>query len=191
MEQSDVVRKVINILETQQLPYMLVGSLASGVYGEPRLTQDIDVVVALPVTNVEALCAAFPSPEFYVSLAAARQAATHGGQFNIIHPTSGNKVDVMIARRDAWGRSQLARRRQELIFPELPGFVASPEDVIIGKMLYYQEGGSEKHLRDILAMLQVEGERIDRDYIQVWSQSLGLDDVWQTILGRLHQQPPP
>lgn len=189
MEQPHLVRRVINTLETQQFAYMLVGSLASGVYGEPRLTQDIDVVVALPVASVDALCAAFPAPEFYVSLPTARQAAMQGGQFNIIHPTSGNKVDVMVARHDAWGRSQLARRRRELIFPDLPGFVASPEDVIIGKLLYYHEGGSEKHLRDIVAILQVAGVEIDRRYIEQWSASLALDDVWQTVLERLQQRP--
>ena len=157
MEQPELVRKVIATLESQGLPYMLVGSLASAVYGQPRLTQDIDVVVALPVSEVDRLCAVFPAPEFYVSVPAARQAAAGGGQFNIVHPASGNKIDVMVARQDPWGRSQLARRRRELIFPQLPGFVAAPEDVIVGKLWYYDEGGSEKHLRDIAAILQVSG----------------------------------
>lgn len=187
MEQPELVQKIIEVLEAQGLPYMLVGSLASGVYGEPRLTQDIDVVVALSSSDVAAVFAAFPPPEFYMSEAAARQAATHGGQFNIIHPASGNKIDVMIARKDAWGRSQMARRRRELIFPQLQGFVASPEDVVIGKMWYYQEGASEKHLRDILAMLQISGHEIDRSYVDLWSRSLGLGDVWQAVLSRLEE----
>ena len=185
MEQPELVRRIVETLESLSAPYMVVGSLASAVYGEPRLTQDVDVVVALPLSDVDSLCAAFPSPEFYVSAPAARQAAAAGGQFNIIHPASGNKIDVMIARQDAWGRSQLARRRRELIFPELPGFVAAPEDVVIGKLWYYLEGGSEKHLRDIAAMLQVSGATIDRDYIDHWSQSLGLTTAWQAVLARV------
>jgi hypothetical protein len=187
VEQPELVRKVIATLESQRLPYMVVGSLASAVYGQPRLTQDIDVVVALPVSEVDRLCAAFPAPEFYVSVPAARQAAAGGGQFNIIHPTSGNKVDVMVARQDAWGRSQLARRRRELIFPQLPGFVAAPEDVIIGKLWYYDEGGSEKHLGDIAAILQVSGAKLDRAYIEHWSQSLGLMAAWQAVLARFDE----
>ncbi|MGH7139373.1 MAG: hypothetical protein ACREHD_26815 [Pirellulales bacterium] len=184
MEQPELVRKVIATLESQRLPYMVVGSLASAVYGQPRLTQDIDVVVALPVSEVDRLCTAFPSPEFYVSVPAARQAAAQGGQFNIIHPASGNKIDVMVARQDAWGRSQLARRRRELIFPQLPGFVAAPEDVIIGKLWYYDEGGSEKHLRDIVAIFQVSGAALDRAYLEHWSRSLGLTAAWQAVLAR-------
>src|SRR5579859_485017 len=130
---------------------MLVGSMASGVYGEARLTLDIDIVVDLTVADAETLCRAFPEPEYYVNLPAAREAASRGGQFNVIHPTSGNKIDFMIARRDAWGRIQLARRRQERVLEDRIGYVASPEDVILGKLLYYQDGRHEKHLRDIAA----------------------------------------
>ena len=182
MEQPELVRKVIETLESQRLPYMVVGSLASAVYGQPRLTQDIDVVVALSVSDVDRLCAAFPSPDFYLSVPAARQASMAGGQFNIIHPASGNKIDLMVARQDAWGQSQLSRRRRELIFPQLPGFVAAPEDVIIGKLWYYHEGGSEKHLRDIAAILQVSGAKLDRSYIEHWSTVLGFNSAWAAVL---------
>jgi hypothetical protein len=65
VEQPELVRKVIDVFESQRLYYMLVGSLASGVYGEPRLTLDIDVVVALSAVEVDAVCAEFPPPEFY------------------------------------------------------------------------------------------------------------------------------
>lgn len=185
MEQPELVRKIVDVLETRALPYMVVGSLASGVYGEPRFTQDIDVVVALPLSEVDSFCDAFPAPDFYVSKPAARLAAAQGGQFNVIHPASGNKIDVMIARQDAWGRSQLARRRREQIFPQLEGYVAAPEDVIVGKLWYYQEGGSDKHLRDVASMLQVSSESIDRGYIEQWSQILGLSDAWQAVVSRL------
>lgn len=185
MEQPELVRKVVEELESLGLPYMLVGSLASGVYGEPRFTQDIDVVVALPLSEVDSFCDAFRAPDFYVYKPAARQAVTQGGQFNVIHPASGNKIDVILARQDAWGRSQLARRRRELIFPQLLGYVAAPEDVIIGKLWYYDEGGSEKHLRDVAAMLQASAEAIDRGYIEHWSQALGLTDAWRAVISRL------
>lgn len=185
MEQPELVHKIVEELEARRLPYMLVGSLASGVYGEPRFTHDIDVVVALPLAEVDSFCDAFPAPDYYVSKPAARQAALQGGQFNVIHPASGNKIDVMIARQDAWGRSQLSRRRRELIFPNLQGCVAAPEDVIVGKLWYYHEGGSDKHLRDVASMLQISGEAIDRDYIEQWSEVLGLSDAWQAVLSRL------
>ena len=188
MEQDELLRHVVDILEEQGITYLLVGSLASGVYGEPRLTHDIDVVVELRLDQVARLCDAFPAADYYVSQQAAREAVAGGGQFNVIHPASGNKIDFMIARQDAWGRSQVSRRRREQILPGRPGYAAAPEDVIIGKLWYYQDGGSEKHLRDIAAMLQVSGEEIDREYVNHWAQQLGFVETWQAVLGRLGQE---
>ncbi len=188
MEQAELLRRVIEILEEQGITYLLVGSLASGVYGEPRLTHDIDVVVELGADQVTRFCDAFPEAEYYVSRQAAREAVARAGQFNVIHPASGNKIDVMIARQDAWGRSQISRRRREQILPGRPGYVAAPEDVIVGKLWYYREGSSEKHLRDVAAMLQVSGSEIDREYVGRWAQQLGLTEQWQAVLDRLRGQ---
>lgn len=186
MEQPELLRYAFQALERLRVPYMLVGSLASTLYGEPRMTRDIDFVIDLTVLGVEALCAEFPSPEFYVSLPAARQVAAQGGQFNVIHPSSGNKIDLMIARRDAWGREQLARRRRKEVLEGTTGFVASPEDVILAKLWYYQEGGSDKHLRDIAAMLQISGDVIDRNYIDRWAVQLELVEPWQAVVERVN-----
>jgi len=184
VEQTDLLRHVVEVLEEQGITYLLVGSLASGVYGEPRFTQDIDVVIELRLDQVSKLCAAFPSPEYYVSEAAAKEAAVVVGQFNVIHLTSGNKIDFIFARRDAWGRAQIDRRRREEIVPGCPGYAAAPEDVILGKLRYYQEGGSEKHLRDIAAMLQISGSQIDTAYIEQWARQLGLVGSWQAVIKR-------
>lgn len=188
MEQDELLGYVVHILEEQGITYLLVGSLASGVYGEPRLTHDIDVVLELRPDQVAQLCEAFPAPDYYVSEQAAREAVSRGGRFNVIHPASGNKIDFMIARQDAWGRSQISRRRQEQILPGRPGYTAAPEDVIIGKLWYYREGGSEKHLRDIAAMLQVSGDEIDKEYINHWTQQLDFTEEWQAVLDRLSGQ---
>jgi len=188
LEQDELLRRVVDILEEQGITYLLVGSLASGVYGEPRLTHDIDVVIELRPDQVSRLCDAFPAPEYYVSQQAAREAVAMNGQFNVIHPASGNKIDFVIARQDAWGRSQVSRRRRELILPDRPGYTAAPEDVILGKLWYYHEGGSEKHLRDIAGMLQVSAAEIDKGYIDNWARQLGLTEEWQAVLDRLREQ---
>jgi hypothetical protein len=94
----------------------------------------------------------------------------------------------MIARNDAWGQSQLARRVRKPILPNRQTFIAAPEDVIVGKLWYYQEGGSEKHLRDIAAMLQVSGHEIDQGYVAHWAGQLGLTKPWQAVLDRLNRQ---
>lgn len=185
MEQVELLRFLLDTLESQRIPYMLVGSLASGVFGQGRLTHDIDVVAALTSENIETFCQAFPGPDFYVSLPAAREAVARQGQFNIIHPSSGNKIDLVLPRQDAWGRSQLQRRREEFILPGRTGFVASPEDVILGKLWYYQIGEHDKHLRDIASMLTVGEVQIDRAYIQHWAQTLGLTEIWDAVLARI------
>jgi hypothetical protein len=185
LDQIELLRYTIEILETQGIDYMIVGSFASTAYGEPRLTLGIDVVLQLAGEQVERLIDAFPDPEFYVSDSAAREAVAERGQFNVIHPSSGNKVDFMVARNDAWGQSQLARRVRKLILADLEANVAAAEDVVLGKLLYYHEGGSDKHLRDIAGMLQVSGEEIDRGYIARWAEQLGVMQPWRAVLERL------
>ena len=125
--------------------------------------------------------------DYYVVPETVLDAIRRGGQFNVIHPTSGNKVDFIIARRDPWGRMQLSRRETVTLEPGLDAHVAAPEDVIIGKMEYYREGGSEKHLRDITGILKVSGRRVDRAYVAEWSERLGLSDIWGAVLRRLDE----
>ena len=185
MEQAELLKYAIEVLECQDLTYMIVGSFASIAFGEPRLTHDIDIVILLAGEQVEKLCSAFPDPEFYVSLTAARGAISARGQFNVIHPTSGNKIDFIVARNDAWGKSQLARAVRKPILAGCEANVAAPEDVILGKLLYYKEGGSDKHLRDIAGMLQVSGDEIDCSYVDNWAKSLDVEMPWRAVLDRL------
>jgi len=183
--QLDVLCFTIDVLERLEIPYMVCGSMAAGALGEPRMTLDIDVVVQLSVSNAERLCAEFPSPEFYVSVAAARDAIRFGKQFNAIHPETGNKVDFMILGRDPWSRAQLERRCRVTLVPSLDGYSSSPEDIIISKMRYYREGQSDKHLRDSAGVLARQGDRIDRAYIEHWATEFGVSDVWQAIVQRV------
>jgi len=185
VEQLDLLRYVVETLEQLTLRYAVVGSFASGAYGEPRFTQDIDIVFELPASQITGFCQRFAGPEFYLSEAAVRQAVQRHGQFNVIHPSSGNKIDFILNRQDAWGRSQITRRQAVELFPDRCGFLASPEDVILGKMLYYREGGSEKHLRDITGVLRICGETVDREYVAQYAKQLGLTEIWDAILGRL------
>ena len=186
VEQSDLLRYTVDRLEEMGIVYAIVGSFASGAYGEPRFTMDIDIVVDLRDNHIDAFCASFPDPEFYASKPAIRDAVHRRTQFNIIHPTSGNKIDFMMSGTDPWSRNQLARRQSVQILPDRAGYVASPEDVILGKMLYYHEGGSEKHLRDIAGILRVQGA--DRQYIARFADQLGVVEVWQAVLERIDSQ---
>ncbi len=191
MDQIDLLRQLVGVLDRLDIPYMVVGSLASAAYGEPRMTQDIDVVVDLKELQVPGLCHAFSSDEFYVSEPAALEAVRSKGQFNIIHPTSGNKIDLLIVPTSAWGQAEMSRRQRMRILPDLEGYCARPEDVILGKMEYYREGGSEKHLRDITGIMKVSADMVDRQYVSQWAQQMGLADIWLAILQRLEDRANP
>jgi hypothetical protein len=172
------------VFEDLHVPYAVVGSMASSYFGEARATNDVDIVADLAMEQAEAFVARFPEQDFYVSDAAVRQAIAVRTQFNIIHPESGLKLDVMIPVIGEHSADELKRRiRAEL--SEGPAFFAAPEDVIIKKLEFYREGGSDKHLRDIAGMLRVSGSRIDRGYIEAWVRKRDVDDIWQAILARI------
>jgi hypothetical protein len=149
------------------------------------MTRDIDVVIELSGNQVTELCDAFPVAEFYVSPVAAKDAVEHRSQFNVIHPSSGNKVDFIVVGKSDWSAAQI-RRRKKIQFDETTcGYVASPEDVILGKLLYLREGGSEKHVRDITGILKTRKDPLDLDYITSTATQLRLLDVWQSIVENL------
>ena len=151
-------------------------------YGEPRFTNDIDVVIELPAKRIAEFCAAFPQNEFYVSMAAAADAVRLRHQFNIIHPKAGLKIDVIIATDSAFDQSRFQRGQRLQVLADRTVTFASPEDVIVKKMAYYREGGSEKHLRDIAGVFRIRGDRLDRAYIADWAGRLDLLDIWETIV---------
>jgi hypothetical protein len=185
VEQADLLRHVIDALEKLNINYILVGSLASTLYGNPRMTQDIDIVIDLKEEQVPVFCSTFPSSDFYLSESAVRDAVRTHFQFNVLHPASGNKIDFMLAQDDAWGHQQLANRQLISLLPDCKGYAARPEDVILGKLRYYHEGRSEKHLRDIAGIIKLQGTQLDHEYVVEWAERLGVKQWWEMILERI------
>lgn len=188
MEQTDLLKFAIGALQQLEISYALVGSFASGAWGESRFTQDIDIVVDLRSVQVGPLCAAFPEPDFYVSRTAAQEAVQQTGQFNVIHPASGNKIDFFIAGSTPWANAQLQRCKRVTLLPEVNGNIAAPEDVILGKLLYYQQGGSEKHVRDITGIMKISGHDVDWQYLEHFAEQLGVGELWRQIVERIESQ---
>jgi hypothetical protein len=181
MEQFDLLRYIAGIFEDMGLRYFVTGSTATIFYGEPRLTNDIDVVVDLSAQQIAEFCRRFPQDEFYVSEDAARDAVRRKSQFNIIHPASGLKVDVIVPDSNPFNESRFSRARRLEAAKDFSPCFASPEDAIIKKMEYYREGGSEKHLRDIAGVLKTSESQIDTAYIARWAAQMGLSDLWKAI----------
>ncbi len=185
MEQHELLGYLVRCLEKLNIPYFITGAVACIAYGEPRFTNDIDIVADVKDEHIARLKECFPEQEYYLDSDVIRQAIISRHQFNIIHPASGLKIDVMISKRDAFDKSRFNRIKRMRPLEDTEANFASPEDVIIKKMEYYKEGSSDKHIRDILGMLKISGDMIDPKYISLWAKKLNLEDIWDAIQERL------
>lgn len=151
-----------------EIPYMVTGSVASILYGEPRLTHDIDLVIFTPELSPELVLRSFPQTEFYcpppeVILVESKRASR--GHFNLIHHESGFKADVYFAGNDSFAHwaykhtNKIHVRNHELV-------VAPPEWVIFNKLLFYREGISNKHLDDIRGILANDALKINWEVLK-------------------------
>ena len=186
MTLGELLRLTVESLERLQIPYAIVGSFASGAWGEPRMTRGIDVVVRLDAQGIEDFCSLFSDDQFYLSRAAIEEAVSLCRPFNVIHPDSGNNVDFMVIDDSDWNSLQLSRRIKIELAEGVAGYVAAPEDVILGKLIYYREGGSDKHLRDIAGIFRISDELVDRDYLIEQAKQLKVLDILQAILEKLY-----
>ena len=182
MEPTELLRLVGERLDRLGCERFTTGSLASMVFGEPRFTNDIDIVVRMDERQARLLSGAFLGDEWYVSVEAAAEAARSRGMFNIIHVPSGLKADIIVAEGSAFDASRFARvRRIELPDGRVEPF-SSPEDVILKKLEFFREGGSQKHLRDIASMIAVQGApALDWRYLEDWAARLGITDQLDMI----------
>jgi len=168
-------------LNRLRIPYMITGAVAAALYGEPRLTRDIDLVLVLEPRDAKRFAAAWPARDFYVPpLEALAEEArrSSGGHFNVSHHDSALRADVYLAGADPlilWG---LERAATYDVDGEAVVF-APAEYVIVSKLRYFQMGGSERHLRDIAAMLDVSAGRVDVTAVERWVAELDLHKEWR------------
>lgn len=185
----ELIDTFIRPLNEQGIRYIITGSVASMIYGEPRLTNDIDVVLEITSADIPGLLQAFPEADFYlppVEVIETELLRGSRGHFNIICQHSMLKADVYLTGNDPlqhWGMEQA----RKIDIDDQPVSFAAPEYVIIRKLQFFHEGGSEKHLRDIASMLAESASEIDFDSIQQRIHKLGLEPQWQAanaLVGR-------
>ena len=187
MEQNELISYVCGELAKLGVAHYLTGSIASGIYGESRTTNDVDIVADLEPGHVDPLLAAFPSDRFYVSREAAAHAVSSHGQFNIVDTDSFIKVDVFIPSRSPEARIRLGRRVERSIAPGIRVPIASPEDVIVMKLVYHKEGGSDRQLRDVVGILQNDRLALDHEYLKSAVASMDVAEVWDRVLHRARE----
>jgi hypothetical protein len=171
---------VARVLERLGVRYCIGGSVASSVYGEVRTTLDVDVVADLDLEHVDGLIAAVES-DFYVVDEAVRRAVRERSSFNLIHDEMLVKADVYVPPDDPVHRAQFVRSRRVALRSE-PGSeveLASPEDVVIHKLRWYEMGGwaSDRQWRDVLGVLKVQGPNLDLVYLERAAADLDLSEL--------------
>jgi hypothetical protein len=181
----DVGLIVAREFDSLRVPYLVGGSVASGLHGEPRLTQDVDIAAVMREEHVEPLIKALQGP-FYVDDYLIRSAIRRRGIFNVIHIRSSNKVDVHVLDPDSFQRTQLERARRMKLREDDTQLVpvSTPEDIVLQKLLWYRksDGALDRQLRDIAGVLKVQGRGLDLVYMRSWARELDLSALLEAQL---------
>jgi hypothetical protein len=181
----DVTLKVIAVLERCNIPYVMVGSLAGAVHGVSRSTLDSDLLAAIRPVHIDLLVEALET-EFYVSAPAIAEAIAHHSSFNVIHLSALFKVDIFVAKPRPFDQAELHRGQPLVVAhdPDRVALVASPEDTILAKLEWFRAGGevSENQWRDVLSIIQVQGDRLDLVYLRQTAVELQIEDLLEKAL---------
>ena len=173
----DVLRIVSERLGAGGLAFMLTGSFALAYYATPRMTRDIDLVVALEDRDIAPLVAAFTA-DFYIDADAARDAVRTERLFNLMHLESGIKVDLIVRKGTEYRQVEFARR-QPVRLVGVATWIVSREDLILSKLVWAGDSGSELQLRDVAQLL---GESVDFDYVRRWAPTLGVAELLEQVV---------
>lgn len=180
IDELEVLKIVIKRLESVGIRYMITGSVAANFYVTPRMTRDIDIVVAVEQTDAEQIFSLF-SEDFYVDMDSIKDAIRRRQMFNIIHNEGIVKVDFIIRKNNEYRKVEFDRR---CTF-ELEGlrvYVVSAEDLILSKLFWAKDSLSELQLMDVSSLLRIPG--IDIEYIEKWIDKLELKDIYRKAVSR-------
>jgi hypothetical protein len=184
VSQPELLKRVVRELEAADIDYMVTGSVASSLQGEPRATHDIDLVLSVraPAADVASvLKTAFPEPDFYLEEAAVRDAILSRSMFNLVDAREGDKVDFWLLTDDAFDRARFERRYAE-VFEGATVLVSRPEDTILMKLRWAAMlGGSEKQVTDALRVYEVQHGRLDEAYLDRWAAALGVTEAMEQV----------
>ena len=187
---EEFLKMILSVLEKAGIDYMIGGAVAVWPWGEPRSTQDIDIVIHLGMEQINALSKELEKIEIYLPpdiIMENLHKTRIDLPINAIHGASGYKAEMFLLREDDELRKTAFQRRVKVDFGSEIGevFIHSPEDLIIYKMLYYSLSQQTKHIRDIGSIIKVRGNELDYEYIQKWAVTKQLIGIWQEIRSEL------
>ena len=176
---SEIARLLHPIFETLGIPYYITGGVAASVYGDPRTTRDLDLVIEFIRDNIYQLVEALETAGFYCPPGAVEDIQEGRGRvLSVTHMTLVLNADIVLNSNTEFDRSKMARRRLEAL--DSAGveqfWIASPEDVVLAKLLWRKQSQSQKQWTDVLGILKVQAENLERGYLTEWAEQLGLVD---------------
>ncbi|MEW6506932.1 MAG: hypothetical protein AB1432_04200 [Bacteroidota bacterium] len=183
MQNLNLFSIYLDKLEDLQIDYFITGSVASIVYGHPRLTHDIDLVVLLYPEKISELILAFNINQFYCpteDIIKEEINRESKGHFNIIHHETGFKADFYLIGNDPFQKWAMDNKKS-IRFYDKNIFIAPPEYLIIKKLEFYKEGNGEKHLLDIKAVVEYSGSLINNDFLMNQINKRGLYEFWSKL----------
>ena len=179
---------VTRALDSLGVQSTIGGSIASSFAGEPRSTIDIDIVAALEDRHVGPLAQAL-SPAFYADEDALHRAVRDRSSANLIHHATMLKVDLFVAGGTPLDAQQIARRLRVQVGGGHELYVHPPEDILLQKLRWYQLSGqaSDRQWRDVIAIVRVQGDRLDREYLRRNAPLLEVSELLERALGEDHR----
>lgn len=190
MSTEDVYRRLRDALEAAGIPYMITGSVASIMYGTPRSTLDIDVVISPSEEQLKGFVGSLDPQEYYVDLEAALDALARRSMFNVLDWKSGWKFDFIIKKARAFNQVEFDRR-VPADFNGVRLFVATAEDMVLAKLEWAAEGESERQLRDVAGILHGMRGALDMSYLETWIKNLAIENEWAKAKRIADSIPPP
>lgn len=178
MEQTDpreLLKNIAQIFDRLNLPYLVTGGMAVLVWGRPRFTADIDIVVEIKPSDVEGLAKALMElgEAGYIDEEIASEIVRNGGEFNFVDGTTGVKVDFWVSDNGDFDLSRFKRRvTKEILGQNI--YFSSPEDLILSKLKWFKKSGSNRHLEDAESVVKISGKDLDSDYLKEWGKKLGV-----------------
>jgi len=184
--QEDFLGRLIKKLDEQNIPYMLSGSVSSSLHGQPRATNDTDIVIAPAEEQLIAFLKSL-GDDYYVNPDAARDAFKSNSVFNVIDIQNSWKADLIIRKNRPFSREEF-QRRQKVNIMGLNAWVVSPEDVILSKLEWAKNSKSSQQLQDALGVAAVQYDRLDRNYLHKWAKELQVESSLEELLKQAKEQ---
>jgi hypothetical protein len=189
MSQEEFLLRVVQCLEAAGIPFMVAGSHASSFYGQPRATNDADLVIDPTPAQLENFLRLL-GDTYYVSPEAAREALRDRALFNIIDFSGGWKADLIIRKQRPFSVEEFQRRHMEPLHGR-PLPIASPEDVILTKLEWDNLTPSDRQVQDALNVAVVQRPRLDHAYLRKWAPQLGVAEKLEELLLKAEEAQPP